>query len=34
MKNELTKKLDENMINGKIGFKEQKYIWSAVKPKP
>lgn len=23
---------DMNMINGRIGFKEQKYIWSAVKP--
>lgn len=32
MKDELAKKLEENMINGRIGFKEQKYIWSAVKP--
>jgi len=32
MKDELAKKLDENMINGRIGFKEQKYIWRAVKP--
>jgi hypothetical protein len=29
---DLQKKLNENLINGRIGFKELKYIWKAVKP--
>jgi len=28
----LQEKLNENMINGRIGFRELKYIWKAVKP--
>jgi SAM-dependent methyltransferase len=32
LKNELERKINESIINGRIGLKEYKYIWKAIKP--
>jgi SAM-dependent methyltransferase len=32
LKNELEKKISESLIDGRIGVREHKYIWKAIKP--